>query len=134
MICYFFFKDDSDEQDNVISAISSILHQLFFHTPKLIKHALEQYIIKGERLFRKLRSLWNILLSVATDETSKQVIYIIDGLDECQDISRNEFLQFLSEFCTESIRQNQARTHLKILLLSRPYIFIENALHHPLTI
>lgn len=133
-ICFFFFKDDNDEQNNAISAISSILHQLLAATSKFIKHAHEQYIIKGERLFRELRSLWNILLSAATDETSKQVICIIDGLDECQNTSRSEFLQLLSEFCTKSIRQSQARTQLKILLLSRPYIFIEDALHHPLTI
>ena len=62
------------------------------------------------------------------------MIYIIDGLDECQNASRTEFLQLLSEFCTESIRQNQARTRLKLLLRSRPYIFIEDALHHLLTI
>lgn len=133
-ICYFFFKDDNQEQNNAISAISSLLHQLLAATPKLMKHALEPYKFKGKRLFDELHSLWQILLSAATDATSKQVICIIDGLDECQNASQSKFLQLLSEFCTESSRPCRERAQLKILLFSRPYITIEDALFHPLTI
>lgn len=133
-VCFFFFKDDSDEQNNAVSAVSSILHQLFSAAPELITLALKQYNTKGKKLFGELGSLWNIFMSAATDANSKKVICIIDGIDECQNPSRNELFQLLGGFCAESIRQSEERTHLKILLLSRPYTFIEDALHHPLTI
>lgn len=134
IVCYFFFKDDSDEQDNAISAVSSILHQLFSATPQLIKHALEQYQKKGKKLFSELRSLWGIFVSAALDATSKKVICVIDGLDECRNPSQDEFFHLLSEFCAKCTRQGEERTYLKILLLSRPYSFIEDVLYHPLTI
>ena len=133
-VCFFFFKDDSDEQNNALSAVSSILYQLLFARPKLIKYALEQYNIKGKWLFRELRSLWNIFMSAATDSSLKKVTCVIDGVDECQNPSRDEFFQLLSEFYAKSTRQGEERTQLKIILLSRPYSFIEDALHHPLTI
>lgn len=133
-VCFFFFKDDSDEQDNAISAVSAILHQLFSAKYELIKHALQKYKTKGKKMFEELRSLWNIFMSAATDPTSKNVICVIDGLDECQNPSRDELIQLLSEFCANSARQGEERTRMKILLLGRPYSFIEDALHHPLTI
>ena len=133
-VCFFFFKDDSDEQDNAISAISSILHQLFSAIPHLIKHALEWYQIKGKKLFHELRSLWNIFMSATSDASSKKVICVIDGLDERRNPSRDGLFQLLSDFCAKSTRQGEERTQLKIILLSRPYSFIEDALYHPLMI
>jgi hypothetical protein len=44
-ICYFFFKDISDDQRSAMSALSALLHQLF--SPEkgapLSKHALPEF-------------------------------------------------------------------------------------------
>lgn len=38
-ICYFFFFKDNEEQDNLVTALCALLHQLFAHQPWLIRHA-----------------------------------------------------------------------------------------------
>jgi ankyrin repeat domain-containing protein 50 len=47
--CYFFFKDDNDIQD-ISTAISAFLHQLFSQKPILIQHAMSDYAVDGEKL------------------------------------------------------------------------------------
>ena len=73
-------------------------------------------------------------MAAATDSKLKKVICVIYGLDEGKDHSRDESIQLLNEFCADCKSREEEQTQLKILLLSRPYIFIEDALHHPLAI
>ncbi|EPE34665.1 Ankyrin repeat-containing protein [Glarea lozoyensis ATCC 20868] len=42
-VCYFFFKEDSEDQKYLSKALCALLHQLFQHKPKLLSHATKFY-------------------------------------------------------------------------------------------
>lgn len=46
-VCYFFFKADSYEQGDAVSALSAILHQLYSSQEDLLEHAQEQLKTPG---------------------------------------------------------------------------------------
>lgn len=90
-VCYFFFKDDSEEQRNASHALSAILHQIFCSQPVLSRHALLEQSIKRPMQRRPLHSLWKIFKSVMEDKYLPNTICFIDALDECEPKSRAEF-------------------------------------------
>src|SRR5207237_3576997 len=47
IVCYFFFKDDSEEQRSAEYALCAILHQLFMQRKPLSKFAQEAFEAKG---------------------------------------------------------------------------------------
>lgn len=133
-VCSFFFKDDNDEQDNALSALSAILHQLFSAKPQLIRHGLKEFDRKGDKMFNEVHSLWNLLATAIADRFAGNVICIIDGLDECKTPSRNEFVQLLVTFCASCAKNDSELLGLNFLVTSRPYIFIQDQLQQPLII
>src|ERR1700727_2368734 len=64
--CYFFFKDDFEDQRNAISALCCILHQLFMQKRILLSEKiLEQFEVGGERLGSSFSDLWTIVLTLS---------------------------------------------------------------------
>lgn len=121
--CFFFFKDDNDEQKSAISGLRAILHQLLTAKPSLIRHALNDYRSKGKRFATELHTLWRVLTTVTSDALCGNVFCIIDGLDECEELTMNELLrEMVNHYSTPSCKQ----TYLKFLALSRPYLSIQD--------
>jgi predicted AAA+ superfamily ATPase len=82
--CYFFFKDDFEDQKTAASAISCILHQLFTQRPVLVSDAVRtQLEAEVEELRLSFRGLWDLLLKVAKDEDAGDILCVLDALDEC---------------------------------------------------
>src|SRR5437588_8771698 len=48
IVCYFFFKDDSEEQRSATFALCAVLHQIFKRRPHLIEFAREEFKAKGK--------------------------------------------------------------------------------------
>ncbi len=42
-VCYFFFKNDSDENKSATNALCAILHQLFIQNHALLNHVMIEY-------------------------------------------------------------------------------------------
>ncbi|KAK8001187.1 hypothetical protein PG991_013409 [Apiospora marii] len=65
--CYFFFKDDFDDQKSLETAVCCILHQLFVQRPALL---LEKFLKKvsdhDDQLFSSFSELWHMLIEAAT--------------------------------------------------------------------
>ncbi|PNP40737.1 hypothetical protein THARTR1_11239 [Trichoderma harzianum] len=115
--CYFFFKDDFEDQKSVVSALCSILHQLFKQKHVLLSDAiLEQFEIYREEITGSFGKLWNALLSVAEDGNAGEIVCLLDAIDECEDQGRFQLARALSTL------YNTGRSfNLKFLLTSRPY-------------
>jgi ankyrin repeat domain-containing protein 50 len=122
--CYFFFKD-GEEQGNLLSALCSLLHQLFIHKPVLLRHALLETEKSGGRLQREVLLLWRLLIAAATDPAAENVICILDALDECKEQDRCTLITFLKDFYDQSCRAPRTSWTLKFLITSRPYYDIE---------
>ncbi|KAI1825463.1 hypothetical protein F4861DRAFT_530286 [Xylaria intraflava] len=119
-VCYFFFKDDFEDQRNVMGALRCILYQLFDQKRNLLSDSiLEQSEIKGENLFGSFGEIWRTLISVAEDENAGEIICLLDAIDECEDQGRSQLARELRRFYS---REGTGRTsNLKFLLTSRPY-------------
>ena len=123
-ICYFFFKDNS-EQNDLSTALCALLHQLFSHRPQLLRHAERAWDENGASLNRERGELWRIFRAAATDSSAGQVLCILDGLDECKLEESMDLIKVTSEFYHSSSQGRLAQSCLKILITSRPYENIE---------
>ncbi|CAG7980422.1 unnamed protein product [Penicillium salamii] len=123
-ICYFFFKDN-EEQNNTATAICALLHQLFCAQPDLFqKHAEDPVRQHGEKIKEDFSSLWQLWIS-ATFASTRDVICILDALDECRHPDRDRLIKELERFYTRSQERGQTKSRVKFLVTSRPYGDIE---------
>ncbi|KAK2753351.1 hypothetical protein FQN55_003480 [Onygenales sp. PD_40] len=115
--CYFFFKDDFEEQKSVVIALSCILRQLFLQKRIFLSdQILEQFEIGGGKFENSFSDLWDVLLTVAKHEDAGEIVCVLDAIDECEDHGRSQLSEALCKFYGYKPDFN-----LKFLLTSRPY-------------
>ncbi|PWW73581.1 NACHT-ANK domain protein transcript variant 3 [Tuber magnatum] len=85
IVCYFFFKDDSDEQRSATFALCAILHQLFTRRTSLCRFAWEAFHAKRKGFTEEVNTLWNILVRAVAEGGSGYVVCVVDALDECKE-------------------------------------------------
>ena len=122
-VCFFFFKDDNQEQKTATFALSALLHQLFSVKPVLLRHAVNDYKSKGEKFTQEFGTLWRIFKAATTDRECGSVICIVDALDECDGSTRKDLIDSLVRMYTSPSSTGQML--LKFILTSRPYGWIE---------
>ena len=99
--CYFFFKDNFEDQRSSITALCCILRQIFMqHPASFSDRTLELFERGGERLLTSFHDLWDILISVAASYKKHEVICILEALDECADLERNQLIGAVSSQAT----------------------------------
>ena len=128
-VCYFFFKDDNIEQRSTPSAFRSILHQIFTQDVTLVKHAMTQFQLKGRKYADEFTSLWDILVAIATDDLQgRNIVCILDGLDECEKVDRVQMIEYLESFYSSVMRSSSVskKFALKFLITSRPGVLVED--------
>lgn len=119
--CYFFFKNDAEDQRTAASALCCILHQLFTRRRDLFS---EELVSKLESHLPHLTSsfteLWEALVMVSQDQRANEIVCIIDAFDECADAERKTLSRALCRFYDP---ENNTKDHanLKFLVTSRPY-------------
>jgi hypothetical protein len=122
--CYFFFKDDFPDQRSSVNALCAILHQIFYHHPASfsisILHELEE---RGTAALTSFGDLWRLLLSTVAAQR-REIICILDALDECEASERDKLIELISSACTRMTADAPA---LKFLLTSRPYVDIKRS-------
>ncbi|OCL10095.1 hypothetical protein AOQ84DRAFT_402705, partial [Glonium stellatum] len=123
--CYFFFKDDNDEQKSAANALCSLLHQLFSQKKCLIGHAVPAFKNQGKPLAKSFYTLWGILTGATTDSKAGEIICILDALDECHETDRHELLEALNHFYEKVARSERDKSQLRFLVTGRPCNTIE---------
>ena len=115
--CYFFFKDDFEDQKSIVSALCCILHQLFLQKRILLSETiLERFEINGEKFTSSFGELWDALISAAKDKNAGEIVCLLDAIDECEDCGRSQLTQALCK-----LYGTKGNFNLKFLLTSRPY-------------
>jgi hypothetical protein len=129
-ICYFFFKEGLEDQDNASAAVSAVLHQLCSSQRRLIKHAMSKFTSMPKRTFNRYSSLWSVFMAVLKDPNMQDMVWILDGLDECEPKSLVELLEGLVAYICPSFTSDPRilSTRLKVILLSRPHNKIQQTL------
>jgi ankyrin repeat domain-containing protein 50 len=113
-ICYFFFKDDFEDQRNIISALCCILHQLFMQKRILLsEEILERFEVDQERFMSSFSDLWSILLSAAKEENAGEIVCILDAIDEWEEHGRSQLTKALCKlYGTRKLKQLQFEVSL----------------------
>ncbi|PTB54710.1 hypothetical protein M431DRAFT_64250, partial [Trichoderma harzianum CBS 226.95] len=122
-LAYFFFMDGVTGQNDASAAVSALLHQLYCSQNRLIKHALTKFDGTPIHVFNNFSTLWAILVNSLDDTQRKDVVWILDGLDECESRSLRQFVDSIA-----ALIKRPKTTKLKIILLSRPTNQIQHSL------
>ncbi|KAJ1324090.1 ankyrin repeat domain-containing protein 50 [Microdochium nivale] len=121
-ICYFFFKDDFDDQRSLVVALCCILHQLFTQEAHTLSDSILRRVEEtGDYLFGSVKELLDLLLDAAS-HCNTGVLCILDALDECSDFKP------LAEFLAKYFTQGKTASKLKFIITSRPYEYISRGL------
>lgn len=121
-VAFYYWDDKNELQNKAITMFRSILWQLLRQTQTLFQHILDDFELQGSRLFESTQSLTRILFNILRDPQLPTLHIVLDGLDECHDSSRDELLRFLRH-----VREiSPTRSHVKVVILSRPYDGILN--------
>ncbi|KAK9439939.1 Ankyrin repeat-containing domain protein [Metarhizium brunneum] len=131
-VCFFYFKDDNDKQNSATSALCAILHQLFTTKKFLVKHAMPEYENKDQKFTNEFSTLWDICTTALNDADCGNVICVLDGLDECELLTRNLLIDSLIKFFSAS-GSRDTNSFLKFIVTSRPYGAIERRFYSPRT-
>jgi hypothetical protein len=120
-VCYFFFRDDFENQKSSIRAVCALLHQVFDSNRDLLTdNILQNQGARGKKFVESFPELWKIFTSVAIHQ---ETVCILDALDECQDNDREQLL--------DNIIGTQV-SGLRFLLTSRPYDHIRREVSYRL--
>ncbi|RPA99854.1 hypothetical protein L873DRAFT_1827825 [Choiromyces venosus 120613-1] len=129
IVCYFFFKDDSEGQRSATFALCAILHQLFSQRESLCRYAEEAFKCKGKRFTEEVDTLWGILVKAVAEGGCGDVICVVDALDECEERTLDPLIRHI----THLPGPQTSHIPLKFLVTSRPYHKIEMRLSSPKT-
>ncbi|KAI1434427.1 nucleoside phosphorylase domain-containing protein [Xylaria sp. CBS 124048] len=124
-VCYFFFKDDVEDQRNMVTAFRCILYQLFEQKPSVLSDAIiRQFGINGANLLNSFDELLQVLTSAAEDPSAGEIICVLDAIDECEDQGKRQLTQKLRRLYDSG---GPGRNfNLKFLVTSRPSSIIRD--------
>ncbi|KAJ3485081.1 hypothetical protein NLG97_g6894 [Lecanicillium saksenae] len=127
IVCYFFFKEGDEKRTTSEAALCAVLHQLLSRdmSPSLLSQAPDTYRKNGDALMDSFHDLWDMLVGCAEEMEGRDLICVIDALDECATAARNRLIRTLDEFYKDS--DSSARGNLKFFITSRPYDNIERS-------
>ena len=120
VVCYFFFKDGDLDRMDAAKALCAMLHQLFMQEPRLYQHAKEDFETKNEKFLTDLDALWNVFLRAAEDFSKREIICVLDALDECQEKSRKALIAILTRLYIPHRSAANGSTIVKFIVTSRP--------------
>lgn len=126
-VCYYFFKNDNQDQLSAAGALRCLLHQLLGLDNRLlftqeVVNLFEQY---GDRVFDSIGLLWEIFAKVALSSGARGVICFLDALDEGNKQDCTTLLGYVARFYQSGDRH---RAKLKLFLSGRPYKYIREPL------
>lgn len=127
-VVYFFCDDKDERQKTAERLLRGLIHQLIVYTPSLIKHAMPHWTARGTGILRSLDTLWKIFLAITTDPASDGTYCVLDALDECEELSREELLLRLGNHfkLTDSDIQ---KGYINVILTTRPCDSIDYSLY-----
>ncbi|KAK5301403.1 hypothetical protein LTR99_006370 [Exophiala xenobiotica] len=125
-VCYFFFKDGAVSQQGALAAMSALLYQLLTSTDNgnILSDVVRDVHDGGktpEDATGTAESLWDILMKAGVKQRSGSFIFVVDGLDECE--NWKVFIDCLSSHFGKHSKKD--KPYLKFIITGRPYTFLE---------
>ena len=117
-VCYFFFKDDFEDQNHLNDALCAVIRQMLLQNPQCYDLNLARKFETDANYFLKSReSLFDEFRSMVTRENFGEIVVILDALDEC-DLTD---LSYLGKELSDLFKEARLASKVKFLVTSRPY-------------
>ncbi|RYP19126.1 hypothetical protein DL766_008512 [Monosporascus sp. MC13-8B] len=114
-------------RDNAIQRLRKEIENTPKRQASFSTQILEKFQDKGATLLTSFSDLWDILISATTGHKKWGVVCILDALDECETLGRNQLIDAISKFSSRTTTHAPA---LKFLLTSRPYVDMKRRFRH----
>ncbi|KAI4267500.1 MAG: hypothetical protein LQ337_008321, partial [Flavoplaca oasis] len=122
MLCYFFCDEKIEKQRDSKTILRSLIHQLIIKRRQLIKYIKTAYEIYGPNFDQDLTGLWRILVAIASDKLVGPVTVVVDAIDECEETTRERFLQNVVSLIERSKSKSPQNLCIKFIVTSRPLL------------
>ncbi|OBS17519.1 hypothetical protein FPOA_12011 [Fusarium poae] len=125
-LSYFFCQATEPQLNNAVSVLRGLIYLLIIHQESLISYVRSEYDHTGEKLFQGSNvwvSLVGILTKMLEDPILKDVLLVVDALDECI-TDRPKLLDFIVQTSSSS------SSHVKWIISSRNEQDIQGALDY----
>ncbi|OAA55165.1 Ankyrin repeat-containing domain protein [Cordyceps fumosorosea ARSEF 2679] len=120
VLLYYFCSSRDRNRNTAVTIMRGIIHQWLTFHPQLVQH-IKNYFEGSETTkytISNFVSLWRLFLILMQQSASRQVLCVLDGLDECEGDSLKQLLDAMGEYISN--REEATSAKLKIILLSRP--------------
>ncbi|KAL2887333.1 Vegetative incompatibility protein HET-E-1 [Ceratocystis lukuohia] len=97
-LSYFFCQAGNNQVNTATSVLRGLIYDLAYHNPHLTKYVRSKYDYKKE-LFKDENAwheLCGIMSAMLSDSSLRNVILIVDALDECSE-GRQRLLEFIAQ-------------------------------------
>jgi len=121
-LCYFFCDEKIGTQRDGMAILRSLIHQLLLYRRLLIKYVKSAYDFHGPQLEQNFNELWRIFVAIASDKRTGPVSVIVDAIDECEEATRERFLQQVGQLMSKPRPIDSSTPCIKFLLTSRPLL------------
>lgn len=117
-------------QNNAVAAASALLHQLCHARHDIIKHIARKLEGLSENAMNKISVLWSLLVESVGRNTDNDIVWLLDGVEECEAQSFNALIKAISNILDmqSSVGTLLKTGRLKIILSSRSSSIIQNTL------
>ncbi|MCJ1284122.1 hypothetical protein MMC26_003453 [Xylographa opegraphella] len=119
-MCYFFFKDGDINRVDAAKALCAFLHQLIMQQSDLYQYAKKDFENKSEIFLTDFDALWSIFLKATANASGREIICVLDALDECNESSRKMLIAKLVQLYSIADSIDSRKPVLKFLVTSRP--------------
>jgi hypothetical protein len=112
---YFFCSNSDNKRNTAVAVLKGLIFQLIQQHSKLFKHILPAFKVQKGALFNDLsfKSLWRIFKSMVCDLSINSIFCVLDGLNECNELSLEMLIKKLRGFFSNS------PTSLKLVAVSQ---------------
>ncbi|KAL8649791.1 MAG: hypothetical protein Q9226_005427 [Calogaya cf. arnoldii] len=120
MLCYFFCDEKIEKQRDSKTILRSLIHQLITKRRQLIKYIKTAYELYGPHFDQDVTGLWRIFMEIASDKLVGSVTVVVDAIDECEETTRERFLQNVVSLIERSKSKSPQKLCIKFIVTSRP--------------
>ncbi|KAG9244622.1 hypothetical protein BJ878DRAFT_60287 [Calycina marina] len=114
-----------------MAILRSPIHQLVLYRRMSIKYVKSAYNFHGQQFEQNFNELWRMFVAIASDRRTGPISVIIDAIDECEEATRERFLQHINQLMSKPWPTDSSTPYIKFLVTSRPLLgrrFSENLL------
>ncbi|KAL9619052.1 MAG: hypothetical protein Q9160_006307 [Pyrenula sp. 1 TL-2023] len=120
-LAYYFCKNADDDRNNAAGILRGLIWQILRQSKdKLINYIVDPFKDRGKdrALFDDVHALWDILINMTKADTFQELFIVIDGIDECQEGSREQLLHNIRSLAS----QGSASSTVRFILCGRPIV------------